>query len=238
MGSVTKKPRLSPVDLPGANLGLGAPWPVLRSNGSDEEPSNMEELVIIRKTLKKMLSKPEHADVEFYFHNSDVVLSAHREVLCARSEGFRSMFRHDCKEKRSGRIMATPGTTAASFSCFLEFLYLGKPYKKCASADGRELWVLSEIYTVPSLRSYLLSHIDQYSVCAAYEFALVPEGIEREPMIKRCEEWVMQKGLKEIGRTTLSTVGFKAMKGLACVLLHKRKSSDLLPWRYMLGVFR
>ena len=77
---------------------------------------------------------------------------------------------------------------------------------ECSKADGRELWVLAEIYHVRKLKIWLIGEIDRDNVCAAYEFWLVPEGVERNDIMERCSvlrcrglEWVSDEGLKGVG---------------------------------------
>jgi hypothetical protein len=80
------------------------------------------------------------------------------------------------KEKKTRRVMVPPGVSVSSFKGFLEFIYLGKPGSICDASDGRQLWVLAEMYNIPELKKWLqVDAINQWTVCATYEFALVPQ---------------------------------------------------------------
>lgn len=47
-----------------------------------------------------------------------------------------------------------------------------------------------------TLKEWLLgAGIYPSSLCAAYEFALLPEGVERHAMRRSCEKWVHYNGL-------------------------------------------
>jgi hypothetical protein len=191
----TKRLKRDREELPGADLGLGGVWGLERAVKSRMEGlSHVEALQAqveeLRMRCAGMLSRTEHTDVEFFFEGSRDVFRAHRGMLCAVSEGFRCMFRSGMAELQTGRVQVPPGVTVTSFKGFLEFVYLGKAGKKCYDADGRELWVLAEMYRMASLKKWLLqAAIHARTVCATYEFALVPEGIERSPMIKSCERY-------------------------------------------------
>jgi hypothetical protein len=83
------------------------------------------------------------------------------------------------------REQVAPGISVASFKGFLEFVYMGKAGKACVTANGRELWILAEMYRMPALRTWLVgAGIYASSLCAVYEFAMVPEGVERKPITR------------------------------------------------------
>lgn len=91
----------------------------------------------------------------------------------------------------------------------------GRAGKECAKADGRELWALGEMHGVVGMLEWLLEEgIDGSNVMGAYEFGLVPEGVERGGIAGRCVCVVEEVGgaVEEAG---LQRAGMDAVKGLA-----------------------
>ena len=71
----------------------------------------------------------------------------------------------------------------------------GRAGEECARADGRELWVLGEMYGVEGMLEWLLDKgIDGGNVMGAYEFGLVAEGVERGGIAARCVAVVEEGG--------------------------------------------
>ena len=53
----------------------------------------------------------------------------------------------------------------------------GRAGEECEKADGRELWVLAEMYNIAGVREWLQGEsLDVGNFCAACEFGLLPEG--------------------------------------------------------------
>jgi sugar lactone lactonase YvrE len=97
----------------------------------------------------------------------------------------------------------------------------GRAGEECKVADGRELWLLAEMYEVEGMHEWLLEDgINEESVCAAYEFGLVPEGY-REEVREACRS-LARRGLGGVGAGSLRGVGAKAMKGLVEALERNR----------------
>ena len=116
----------------------------------------------------------------------------------------------------------------------------GRGGEECAKADGRELWLLGEMYDVAGLREWLLSEgIDSSNVGAAYEFGLVAEGVEREGIGARCVEVVAdaQVGSVVVEEAGLRGVGREAAKGLA-VARASGGEGRRLGWRHVRGAYR
>eukprot|EP00285_Hemiselmis_virescens_P000341 CAMPEP_0173414430 /NCGR_PEP_ID=MMETSP1356-20130122/84323_1 /TAXON_ID=77927 ORGANISM="Hemiselmis virescens, Strain PCC157" /NCGR_SAMPLE_ID=MMETSP1356 /ASSEMBLY_ACC=CAM_ASM_000847 /LENGTH=105 /DNA_ID=CAMNT_0014376613 /DNA_START=2341 /DNA_END=2654 /DNA_ORIENTATION=- len=103
-------------------------------------------------------------------------------------------------EAKSG-VVRVKGVTLRSLKGFLEWMYLGRAGEECKEADGRELWLLAEMYGVGELQRWLLEGIDDGNVCAAYEFGLIPEG-DRSELLKLCRT-VAVRGLGGVGENNL-----------------------------------
>ena len=115
----------------------------------------------------------------------------------------------------------------------------GRGGEECAKADGRELWLLGEMYEVAGLREWLLEEgIDGESVYSVYEFALVEEGVDREAIMAKCMDVMKTDG--EVGVadcTLLRQVGRDAVKGLALTRARHGKWRRM-EWRYVRDGFR
>jgi hypothetical protein len=230
-------------ELPGADFGLGGAWRLKKAVGIEDQHLQtvselQREVAVLRMRCVRMLTTAAHSDVEFHFEDSTEVLHAHRTMLCTVSSGFRCMFRSGMKETSDGRVKVAPGISVASFKGFLEFIYLGKAGKKCAAADGRQLWVLAEMYSVFSLRAWLIEQgINKWNVGAAYEFALVPEGVERIPMLKACEKWISQHGLSTLDEA-LRTTNAPVIKAMVSCWMSVEQPLDKITWQYVEDAFR
>ena len=89
----------------------------------------------------------------------------------------------------------------------------GRAGEECKAADGRELWVLSEMYEVDGVQRWLLEEcVDESTLCAAYEFGLVPEG-DRRGLVDACEA-LAKRGLGGVKERDLCGVGGEAVRGL------------------------
>jgi hypothetical protein len=111
--------------------------------------------------------------------------------------------------------------------------FAGRAGEECAKADGRELWVLGEMYEVTGLLEWLLKEgINGRNVCASYEFGLVPEGVDREGLLARCLS-VMDKGEDiDLDEETLRGVGKEVVKVLS--LVHARQGEGKrMGWRHV-----
>jgi hypothetical protein len=243
---MVEKRKREELELPGADLGLGDAWKLGRAIDTREArfPNKEQvekELDVLRMRCHSMLSQAQFSDVEFFFEDSEETLHGHRAMLCAVSQSFRCMFRSTMKETKTKRVQVPPGISSSSFKGFLEFVYMGRAGVKCTSADGRELWILAEMYNIPSLRKWLLSQaVHEGSICAAYEFALVPEGVERGGMIVHCESWVMKHGLGDLANV-LRRVGLHVIKGLIRARLKGGCNGAMAPgklqWRYLQDIY-
>jgi len=79
----------------------------------------------VGKHLKKLLNNPEFSDLEIVVGPREVVLYAHKAILAARSDWFRSALRSVFKEAREGKI-TIPDDNPKIFEPLLEFLYTGE----------------------------------------------------------------------------------------------------------------
>jgi len=107
---------------------------------------------------------------------------------------------------------------------------IGRAGEECAKADGRELWVLGEMYEVAGMLEWLLEEgIDSSNVCAVYEFGLVPEGVDRQQVLARCRA-IFGKGRWPPDEAGMRGVGRGAIKGL--VLAYARRAEFIvMGWR-------
>ena len=93
-------------------------------------------------------------------------------------------------------------------ACAIDVCFAGRCGELCSKADGRELWLLSEMYNLQKLMEYLAGEgIHQDSVCAAYQFCLLPEGVERKPIRDHCIDFFSVVGLEGVGLGSLRLVG-------------------------------
>ena len=97
----------------------------------------------------------------------------------------------------------------------------GRAGGECEKADGRELWVLAEMYDVPGAREWLRGEgLDVGNMCAACEFGLVPEG-DRGDLVQACEG-IAKGGLWEVSESRgagLCGVGVATVSRLLSVLM-------------------
>jgi len=106
----------------------------------------------------------------------------------------------------------------------------GRAGEMCARADGRELWVLGEMYDVGSMREWLLDEgIDGSNLGASYEFGLVPEGVEREGIIESCLAVVQNGGLGVVDEAGMRGVGRETAKGLALARARQNTRAEVWP---------
>jgi sugar lactone lactonase YvrE len=124
----------------------------------------------------------------------------------------------------------------------------GRAAEECKLADGRELWVLAEMYEVEGMKEWLLEDgIDQWNLLAAYEFGLVPEGY-RDELKEKCESLAQQvfrtAELLEGDMGILYGAGANAVRGIVEVLVRNLgrrararrivcKCCDLVRWWWL-----
>ena len=112
----------------------------------------------------------------------------------------------------------------------------GRGGRECAQADGRELWVLGEIYDMGSMREWLLREgVDESNFGAVCEFGLVPEGVNRLGLHLASRRVCVfgrpgHAGYKE----GLRGVGRDAVKIMATTLAEYGQEQGIrLGWRYV-----
>ena len=116
-------------------------------------------------------------------------------------------------------------------------VWTGRAGEECAKADGRELWVLGEMYRVRGMQEWLLEEgVHMGSLVGVYEFGLVPEGVERGVVIERCHE-VMEEHGWAVGESFLCGVSKEVVRGLALAQGRQGKGKRL-GWRDVRGGFR
>ena len=107
----------------------------------------------------------------------------------------------------------------------------GRAGEECARADGRELWVLGEMYEVAGMREWLLEEaIDSSNVLGAYEFGMLGEGVDREGIVARCLRVVEEAGWA-FPEASLRGVGRDAVEGLALTRARQGGDGRRLGWR-------
>ena len=107
----------------------------------------------------------------------------------------------------------------------------GRAGEECARADGRELWVLGEMYEVAGMREWLLEEaIDSSNVLGAYEFGMLGEGVDREGIVARCLR-VVEEGGWAFDEASLRGVGREAVEGLALTRARQGVDGRRLGWR-------
>src|SRR5947208_3003451 len=74
--------------------------------------------------------------------------SAHKAILCARSEVFRAMLTSNMAESAKGEI-CIPGHSAEAMGCFLRFLYTDNCDATVFESVHTELLELAHKYQVP-----------------------------------------------------------------------------------------
>jgi hypothetical protein len=103
--------------------------------------------------------------------------------------------------------------------------------EECAQADGRELWVLGEMYKVKGLLKWLLKRIGSYNCGAAYEFGLSSDGANRERLLSRSLD-VSKELLEKVGWEAQQEAGEEFAKALVTHLARKG-DGDRLGWRHV-----
>jgi len=112
----------------------------------------------------------------------------------------------------------------------------GRAGEECAKADGRELWLLGEMYEVAGLRNWLLKEgIQMGTLFAACEFGLVPEGVEREGILERCVG-ILEERYWVVDDSVLRKAGRESVKELV-VGASKQGAGTRLGWRYVRDAF-
>ena len=100
----------------------------------------------------------------------------------------------------------------------------GRAGEECKVADGRELWLLAEMYEVDGVREWLLTEgVDKESVFGAYEFGLVPEGY-RQDLRESC---LLQarRGLGGMCDAHFREVGIGTVSALLEVMVAKERGN-------------
>jgi hypothetical protein len=93
--------------------------------------------------------------------------------------------------------------------------------------------VLAEMYDIGGLKTWLVGEgINGGSVCAAYEFGLVPEGVERGQILEGCMAFV-QQGLGDVEHGGLQCIGVEAMRGFVQARLGAEGRDERPGWRYV-----
>lgn len=133
--------------------------------------------------------------------------------------------------------LLAPFSDGSAFSCF--FVETGRAGKECARADGRELWVLGEMYEVGGLREWLLEKgIGKRSLLAACEFASMPEGVDRGVILERCAG-IGEKQNWAFDEEVMRAASKEAVKGLATTIAKRAcQPGERLGWRYVQHAFR
>ena len=107
----------------------------------------------------------------------------------------------------------------------------GRAGQECARADGRELWVLGEMYEVAGMREWLLEEaIDASNVLGAYEFGMLGEGVDREGIVARCLGVAEEAGWA-FEEASLRGVGREAVEELALTRARQGGDGRRLGWR-------
>ena len=113
----------------------------------------------------------------------------------------------------------------------------GRAGEECAKADGRELWILGEMYQVSGLREWLLGKgIGMGSLLGAAGFGVMPEGLNREGILERCVD-VVEEGGWVVDDGVLRGARREAIKGLV-VGAGRRGAGRRLGWRSVRDAFR
>ena len=93
----------------------------------------------------------------------------------------------------------------------------GRAGEECKCADGRELWVLSEMYQVAGVHEWLLAYgINEESCFAAHEFGLVHDE-HWQQLTGACESFASVR-LADVVDSSLDGVGAQAARVLVEVL--------------------
>ncbi|KAI5853391.1 hypothetical protein BZA05DRAFT_444411 [Tricharina praecox] len=91
----------------------------------DQQKAPHTVVDLVGKHLKKLLNSREFSDLEIVVGPEQKVLYAHKAILAARSEWFRSALRPAFREAREGRITVLEDDPKI-FEALLEFLYTGE----------------------------------------------------------------------------------------------------------------
>eukprot|EP00698_Gefionella_okellyi_P003901 TRINITY_DN13614_c0_g1_i1.p1 TRINITY_DN13614_c0_g1~~TRINITY_DN13614_c0_g1_i1.p1 ORF type:complete len:489 (-),score=78.90 TRINITY_DN13614_c0_g1_i1:38-1504(-) len=124
----------------------------------------------LSQDLSQQVNRQEHADVTFIVQGKPIY--AHKVLLCARSEYFKSMFTVGMREARSAEVVI-PDTRYETFLSLIEFLYTDKDE---VDLDGAlELLRLANMYDVRRLSALIemqvAKHIDADTVCQVFQEA-------------------------------------------------------------------
>lgn len=103
--------------------------------------------------------------------------------------------------------------------------------EECSKSDGRELWILAEMYHLRGMMDWLLEEgIHAGTICAAWEFGLVPEGVERGILMEACWCYVANNGLGEVEEGGLRGAGLPVVRELLQARLFREMGKEV-GWR-------
>lgn len=101
-----------------------------------------------------MLITGDHADITFKFKETNQSIPAHRAILSARSTYFEAMFKGNMRESYESEIVID--ASRSIFYKLLQFIYTNEVdrLETCEISDIIDLLILSNIYSLDSLRTY------------------------------------------------------------------------------------
>lgn len=112
----------------------------------------------------------------------------------------------------------------------------GRAGEECKMADGRELWVLAEMYEVQVAKNWLMHEgITKDNLIAVFQFSQLPQGY-RSDLASACTSFAM-KGLQDVSNDTLTEIERETVKALVVALM-RDLPVDGAGRRCVLDVFR
>jgi len=177
---------------------LGSPIP-FSSASSSRTPAQTPSLAAQAcKAVSSLSPDLEHLiDNEYGFQTSDVTLvvgdqktqfRAHKAILVARSEYFRSLLLLGMKESRQ-QVIYIDNVDATTFGHILRYIYADVLYLKplapaelpdaCVeSSEGWNVWMGAQFFCLPQLSRKVEKHIvdhslNQYNVCSLWNLSQV-----------------------------------------------------------------
>jgi len=118
--------------------------------------------------LLTLLNSEEGADVVISYDGGE--RKVHKAILLARSEVFRSMFRHQMSENINGKVDIEEVDDELKVDVFLHFLYAGHLPRRSADEKDEDICLrllpLAKKYEVSTLVTYCSTHLGN-GLCAA-----------------------------------------------------------------------
>jgi hypothetical protein len=206
----------------GPGLGTGGAWITGLKCVSLDPPKHVD-------VLFGQVSRVQNIHVNTRFMGKDGELYAHSGMICT-NEYFANVMESMMTESQTMLFTIPDVVSLQSFLGFLEWLYTQRFGVECSRSDGRELYILAEMYTLPSLQQYLVQHcINNDNLIEVCSFMLLDEGVDRNDVRNRCIAMVTATSLLSFTMPPYTDVA--TIQGMVRIRLKTRVVDERLTWK-------